>query len=114
MVPTKNLGRSVLPIAGINRNDRGEEAGRKGIPGNVILMKPVTFGPREFEDQLVLEQACSLSIKLTNEIEHFRASGDSFARRTEIDHGIKAIETALGGLKMILPATANVVGVDEV
>src|SRR5215475_7284107 len=114
MIAAKDFGRSVLLIAVIDGDDRCNKAGREGIPGDVILMKAVTFCAGRLEDQLILEETSALSIELSHEIEHLRTARNAFIPGAEIDDGIEAVEAAFPCLEVILPAAANVIGIDEV
>src|SRR5262245_66692857 len=77
-------------------------------------MKAVTFCARGLEDQLILEETSALSIELSHEIEHLRTARNVFVRGAEIDDRIEAVEAAFPCLEVILPATANIIGIDEV
>jgi hypothetical protein len=84
----KGFSRSVLPIAGIDSDDRGEKSGGEGIPCDVILMMAVTFRAERLEDQLILEKTCAFSIELSHKIERLRTARNAFVRGTEIDDRI--------------------------
>src|SRR5215510_4180265 len=114
MIAAKDFGRSVLLIAGVDGDDRRDKAGGEGIPSDVILMKAVTFCAGRLEDQLILEETCALAVELSHEIEHLWTARNAFVRRAEIDDRIEAVEAAFPCLEVILPATADVIGIDEV
>src|SRR5215813_11036221 len=114
VIAAKDFSSSVLRIAGIDSDDRGQKAGWEGIPRDVILMKTVTFCARRLENQLIFEETCALSIELSHEIEHLRTARNAFVRGTEIDDRIEAVEAAFPCLEVILPAAADVIGIDEV
>src|SRR5215471_15367986 len=114
VIAAKNFGSSVLQIAGVDGDDRGEKAHWEGIPRDVILMKAVTFCAGKLEDQLILEETCALSIDLSHEIEHLRTARSAFVRGAEIDDGVEAVEAAFPCLEVILPAAADVIAIDEV
>jgi hypothetical protein len=114
VIAAKDFGGSVLPIAGIDCDDRSEKAGGKGIPRDVILMKAVTFCAGRLEDQLILEETRTLSIEVADEIEQMGTARNAFVRGAEIDDRIEAVEAAFPCLEMILPAAADVISVDEV
>src|SRR5262245_62227905 len=77
-------------------------------------MKAVTFCARGLEDQLILEETSALSIELSHEIEQMRTARNAFVRGAEIDDRIEAVEAAFPCLEVILPAAADVIGIDEV
>src|SRR5215475_4553090 len=114
VIAAKDFGRPVLPIAVIDSDDRGEKAGGEGIPRDVILMKAVTFRAGRLENQLILEETCALSVELSDQIEQLRTARNAFVRGAEIDHGIETVEAAFPRKEVILPAAADVIGIDEV
>src|SRR5262245_49510962 len=114
VIAAKNFCRSVLLIAGIDSDDRGEKTSWEGIPRDVILMKAVTFRAGRLEYQLILEETCALSIELSHQIEHLRTARNAFVRWAEIDDGVEAVEAAFPCLEVILPAAADVIGIDEI
>src|SRR5262245_63458205 len=107
VIAAKDFGSSVLQIAGIDSDDRGQKAGGKGVPRDVILMNAVTFCAGRLEDQLILEETRTRSIERYHEIEQLRTACNAFGRGAEIDDGIEAVEAAFTRLVMILPAAAN-------
>src|SRR5262249_38559357 len=114
VIAAKDFCRSVLLIAGIDSDDRGEKAHWEGIPRDVILMKAVTFCAGRLEDQLILEETCALSVELSHQIEQLRTARNAFVRGAEIDERVEAIEAAFAGLEVILPTAGDVIGIDEV
>src|SRR5262249_29934038 len=61
-----------------------------------------------------LEETSALSVELSHKIEQLRTARDAFVRGAEIDDRIEAIEAAFPCLEVILPAAADVIGIDEV
>src|SRR5262245_3070443 len=76
-------------------------------------MEAVTFRAGRLEDQLILEETCALSIKLSYEIEQLRTARNAFVSWTEIDDRIETIEATFPCLEVILPAAADVIAIDE-
>ena len=77
-------------------------------------MQLVARRARGLEDQLVLEETGRLAVQRADDVEQARIARRPFADRAQVDHRIEAVEAALAGLDVVLPAAADVVGVDQI
>ena len=77
-------------------------------------MQLVTQRARGLEDQLVLEETGGLAVQRADDVEQARVASRPFADRAQVDHRVEAVEAALPGVDVVLPAASDVVRVDQI
>jgi hypothetical protein len=77
-------------------------------------MEFVAQRARRFENELVIEETSGLAVQDRDDRQQMRIASDAFAGGAQVDHRVEAVEEAFARICVILPAAANVVGVDEI
>jgi hypothetical protein len=57
---------------------------------------------------------CTVPVRLNRELLELRTARNAFVRWAEIDDRIEAVEATFPCLEVVLPAAADVIGIDEI
>src|SRR5262245_16584250 len=114
MVAGEHLRRAALRACGIDGHDDRDESFWKRRPRNVVLMHRIALRAGRLEDELVFEETGLFAVESRDGIENARIARDILTERTEIDDRIEAIEAAFAGVRVVLPAAADIVAVHEI